>query len=90
MGLSKGISPHARRARHAELNSELIPIGRNHEKEEATPTLLFLATVVVVFLIIAAMQPSGFRVEPSAKLAAPASVMFPQVNDLHKLQDRSP
>ena len=52
--------------------------------------LLALALIVVAFLIVVAMQPADFRVERSATIAAPPSVVFAQVNDLHRWQDFSP
>ena len=53
-------------------------------------TLISLGVIVVAFLIIAALQPSDFRVTRQAKLAAPASRVFEQVNDLHKWSVWSP
>jgi hypothetical protein len=55
-----------------------------------TYILLGLGVIVVIFLIVVAMQPGDFRVTRSAKIAAPATVVFPHVNDLHKWQAWSP
>lgn len=52
--------------------------------------LLILAVAIAVFLVIAALQPADFRVSRTATVDAPASVVFAQVNDLHKFQDWSP
>jgi hypothetical protein len=52
--------------------------------------LLVLLAIVAVVLIVAAFQPNTYRVERSVTIAAPASVVFPQVNDLHKAQVWSP
>jgi len=49
-----------------------------------------LAAIVVGFLIIVALQPNEFRVERSATIAAPAAVVFDQVNDFHKWDAWSP
>lgn len=46
--------------------------------------------VVAGFLILVAMQPEGYRVQRTAKIAAPASVVFEQVNDFHKWEAWSP
>ena len=46
--------------------------------------------VVGVLAVIVAMQPSEFRIERSATIAAPAPVVFAQVNDFHKWQAWSP
>lgn len=46
--------------------------------------------VVVGFLILVALQPDGYRVQRSAKLAAPADTVFEQVNDFHKWEAWSP
>ncbi len=51
---------------------------------------LGLAAVVAIFLIVVASQPSEFRVTRSASIPAPVSVVFEQVNDLHKWQAWSP
>ena len=39
------------------------------------------AVVVVIVLVLAAMQPAEFRVERSRTIAAPANVLFEQVNN---------
>jgi hypothetical protein len=51
---------------------------------------LGLAAVIVIFLIVAAMQPADFRISRSATLAAPAPVVFEQINDFHKWNEWSP
>lgn len=43
-----------------------------------------LIAVIAVFLIIVALRPADFRVERSATIAAPAALLFEQVNDHHK------
>lgn len=53
-------------------------------------TLIVLAIIVVVFLGLVALQPSEFRVERSAAIAAPAPAVFAQVNDLRKWKAWSP
>jgi hypothetical protein len=52
--------------------------------------LIGLAIVVVVLAIFIALQPSHYRVERSATMNAPASVVFAQVNDFHKWNAWSP
>lgn len=52
--------------------------------------LLSLAVIVVVFAVVAAMQPAEFRVARSATFAAAPAVVFAQVNDLHKWAAWSP
>ena len=52
--------------------------------------LIGLAAVIVVFAVIVAMQPAEFRVMRSATIAAPAPVVFAQVNDFHKWEAWSP
>jgi hypothetical protein len=49
-----------------------------------------LVAVAVVLAIVIAMQPSEFRVERRASVAAPAPVVFAQVNDFHKWPAWSP
>jgi len=52
--------------------------------------LIGLAVVVVVLVVIVALQPSHYRVERSATMNAPASMVFAQVNDFHKWNAWSP
>lgn len=52
--------------------------------------LLVLAAIVVAILVIAAFQPSTFRVERSIAINTPAAVPFAQVNELAKWQPWSP
>jgi len=54
--------------------------------------IIFIAVVIVVagLAIFIASRPSTFRVTRSAAIAAPASVLFEQVNDFHKWEDWSP
>jgi Polyketide cyclase / dehydrase and lipid transport len=52
--------------------------------------LIGLAALVALFAAIVAMQPSEFRVERSATIAAPQAELFAQVNDLHKWDAWSP
>ena len=52
--------------------------------------LFALAVIVIVFVIVAALQPAKFRIERSATISAQPSVIFAQVNDLHRWQEFSP
>ncbi len=52
--------------------------------------LIATAAIIAIFLAVAAMQPSNFRVARSTFIAAPAGDAFAQVNDLHKWQEMSP
>jgi len=52
--------------------------------------LIALALIVVVFAVIVALQPSEYSVVRTATIAAPAPVVFAQVNDFHKWQAWSP
>jgi hypothetical protein len=52
--------------------------------------LIALAVIVALFLVVAAMQPSDFRIVRSAAIAAPAADVFAQVNDFHKWDAWSP
>lgn len=44
---------------------------------------LGLAVLIVAFAVIVALRPSAFRVSRSATMAAPAGLVFAQVNDFH-------
>jgi len=46
--------------------------------------------VVAVFAVLVVMQPSEFRIQRSATIAAPAPVVFAQVNDFHNWEAWSP
>jgi uncharacterized protein YndB with AHSA1/START domain len=52
--------------------------------------LIALAALVVVFVIVAALQPAAYKVVRSTSIAAPPSLVFAHVNDLHKFQTWSP
>jgi uncharacterized protein YndB with AHSA1/START domain len=52
--------------------------------------LIVLAVLVVGAVVVVAMQPSEFRVERSATIAAPPAVVFAQVNDFHNWDAWSP
>jgi hypothetical protein len=52
--------------------------------------LIVVGVIVVGFAVAAAMQPAHFRVERSATMAAPDSVVFAQVIDFHKWKAWSP
>ena len=49
-----------------------------------------LAVLAIGFVIVVAVQPSTFRVERTATMAAPAEEIFAQVNDFHRWEDWSP
>ena len=46
-------------------------------------TPIVVAAVAVVLLIAIARQPSAFRVERTVTIAAPASVVFSHIADVH-------
>jgi hypothetical protein len=52
--------------------------------------LLALVALVLIFVLVVALQPSDFRVERSAAIAAPQARLFGQVNDLRKWEAWSP
>lgn len=52
--------------------------------------LILIAIAVIIFVIAAAMQPSDFRVTRTTTISAPASVVFPHVNELQKWDAWSP
>ncbi|HEY0864002.1 MAG TPA: SRPBCC family protein [Lacunisphaera sp.] len=52
--------------------------------------LLSLAAIIAIVLVVAAFQPSEFRVTRSATIAAPAAVIFPEINDFHRWAAWSP
>ena len=55
------------------------------------PTILIaLPILIVAFLIVVASRPAQFRVARAAAIDAPASVVFPQVNNLHNWEAWSP
>ncbi|MDO9271050.1 MAG: SRPBCC family protein [Methylobacter sp.] len=52
--------------------------------------LILVAIAALIFIIVAAMQPSDFRVTRTGIISAPASAVFAQVNDLQKWEAWSP
>jgi hypothetical protein len=52
--------------------------------------LIVIAVIVVSFVVIVALQPAEFHVARTATLAAPAEVVFAQVNELKKWEAWSP
>jgi polyketide cyclase/dehydrase/lipid transport protein len=52
--------------------------------------LIGFAALILVLIVIIAIQPSAYRVERTAKIAAPQADLFSQVNDFHKWDAWSP
>ncbi|MEO6183584.1 MAG: SRPBCC family protein [Verrucomicrobiota bacterium] len=52
--------------------------------------LIAIPVVIVVFLMVVAMQPSGFSVARSLVIAAPPDAIFPHVNELKKWEAWNP
>jgi hypothetical protein len=52
--------------------------------------LIIAAIAVIIFIIVAAMQPSDFRVTRTGTISGPASAVFAHVNDLQKWDAWSP
>jgi hypothetical protein len=46
--------------------------------------------VIVIFLIVVAIQPADFRLARTVAIDAPASAVFPYVNELRRFDDWSP
>jgi uncharacterized protein YndB with AHSA1/START domain len=55
-----------------------------------TKILIAIAVIIIIFLVIAALQPADFRVVRSATIAAPPAVVFEQVNNLRNWEAWSP
>src|SRR5436305_162657 len=60
------------------------------EKVMLKKILIAVAVIIVLLIIVVAVQPSDFRVTRSTKIAAPADVVFAQVNDFHNWDAWSP
>lgn len=52
--------------------------------------LITLAAIIALVLVVAAFQPSEFRVTRNATIAAPAAVIFAEINDFHRWVAWSP
>lgn len=52
--------------------------------------LIVLIALVAVFVIVVATRPADFRVTRTARIAAPPSAVFAQVNDFHNWMAWSP
>ena len=55
-----------------------------------TKILIGVALVLIVLVVVIALQPADFRIARSATIAAPAEVVFAQVNDVHRYNEWSP
>jgi hypothetical protein len=51
---------------------------------------IFLLLLIVVFCIVVATRPADFRITRSLEMSAPASAIFPHVNDFHRWETWSP
>ncbi len=52
--------------------------------------LIVFGLIILILLVVIALRPNHFRYNRSATIAAPAAVLFEQVNDLHKFQAWNP
>jgi uncharacterized protein YndB with AHSA1/START domain len=52
--------------------------------------LIAIPVLIIVLVVIAALQPSDFRITRTATISAPPGIVFAQVNDLHKWEAWSP
>ena len=52
--------------------------------------LILAAAAVILFIVAAAKQPTDFRITRTGTINAPASAVFPHVNDLHQWDAWSP
>lgn len=55
-----------------------------------TQILLVVAALIAVFLVVAALQASAFRIVRTAVIPAPPAVVFSQVNNFHNWEKWSP
>jgi carbon monoxide dehydrogenase subunit G len=54
------------------------------------PILAVIGALAVAFLIYVGLQPSAFRIERTAEIAAPADKVFPMINDLRQFNTWNP
>jgi uncharacterized protein YndB with AHSA1/START domain len=52
--------------------------------------VLALAALIAVFLIVAAFQPSHYRIARTVRISAPPAAVFAQVNDFHRWASWNP
>lgn len=52
--------------------------------------LIILIAVIIAFIVVVSVQPSEFKVMRTATVAAPAEIIFPHINNLHKWEAWSP
>src|SRR5215212_10157571 len=52
--------------------------------------LIGIVALIAILLIVIAMRPSDFRYARSTVITAPASIIFPHVNDFKKMDAWSP
>lgn len=46
--------------------------------------LMLIPVAIIVLLVLASRQPDDFRITRTGSISAPASAIFPHVNDIHK------
>jgi hypothetical protein len=52
--------------------------------------LIVVAVIALLFVVVVAIRPSAFRIERTAKMSAPPSAVFAEVNDFHRWEAWSP
>ena len=55
-----------------------------------TKILIGFAALILALIVIVAVQPSAYRIERTAQIAAPQADLFSRVNDFHKWDAWSP
>lgn len=56
----------------------------------AKKIIITIIAIIAILAVVVAIQPSEFRVSRSTIISAPADIIFPHVNDLHKNHEWSP
>jgi len=52
--------------------------------------LFLIPLIIIVLLVLTSRQPADFKITRSGSISAPASAIFPHVNNLHKWEAWSP
>jgi hypothetical protein len=77
-------APYARNLEYLRTGGRFVNVRAIAMKQLLPPIACALAIAIVVVLGFAAIKPATFRVERKTLITAPAAVIFPYLEDLHR------
>jgi uncharacterized protein YndB with AHSA1/START domain len=76
--------------RMEENMTETTPRVRGRKRRLLAKIAIGLLLIIAIFCVIVATRPSHYEVQRSSTIAAPAPVVFEQINDFHNWEGWSP